>query len=195
MKAQLVSENLEFNFKGNPTDRFRGGLKGPSYPPTENPRKKRDGLNPEEQEIVDRHQEKIDDIRDEIWDKESEEEDLEGELFNLKQHENPDTDGLEQFYADIQNQWGEDTLDLLNSGASLKEKETGLDKAMGAGGDLGPRAAEMLMGTWAYYHPDPPDPEEIKKVEDQLEKIRQWKEEKQNTIDNLETKIYNLETY
>ena len=67
MKARFVNEQIRFNFEDPPYKRYQS-TKGISRPPTENPRKKAEGLTPEEQEIVQRHEETISKLKEQIDD-------------------------------------------------------------------------------------------------------------------------------
>ena len=193
MKAKFINE-MEFNFKKNPTDQFRGGFrKGISRDPVENPRKQRYKLTDEEREIISRHYEKIDKLRNEIDDLDYQIEDLEGDLFNLEDHTDPNE--LDSFYGDIISQWGEKVLDLLNSGMPFDKKEEELDKMINRGNDQGPREAALLLGTYMQYHPEEPDEKEVEKINSEIKKLKTFKQERENAKEKLETKIYNLETY
>lgn len=194
MKAKLVYEELRFNFDKNPTDRFRGGFqRGSSRPPAENPRKKRQGLNPEEQEIIQRHEERIRELQDEVYNYESEIDDLENELKDLNTP-NFDEEELEQFYADVQNEYGWKALDILNSGSSIEEKIKAIDE-LNPTKDFGIKEFKDLMYNYQYYHPEEASEEEMENIRNKIKKIEKQKQERENTIDKLETKIYNLENY
>jgi len=192
MKAKTVFEEVRFNFKGSPTDRFRvkPGIK---RGPTENPRKQRAGLNPDEEEIANRFRDKLEKIRDEIYSLEDEKESLERDLEDLA--ENPfDSGELEEFYADVQNRYGFNALDILNSGMDDEEKIKSID-ALDPRRDFGRREFEDLMHNYRYYHPEDPDQEQVEKIEKRIRAIENVIKEKEGMIDRLETKIYNLENY
>jgi chromosome segregation ATPase len=194
MKAKLVYEELRFNFDKNPTDQFRGGFKkGLSRLPTENPRKKHSGLSPEEENIVRTHEKRISDLKDEVEDYEYEIKDLEDYLEGLSSQDF-DPEELEQFYSDVQNEYGFEALDILNSGYSMEDKIKAID-ALNPTRDFGIREFKNLANNYEFYHPEEVSEEEIKKIEDKIKKLEKQKQERENTIDKLETKIYNIETY
>jgi len=195
MRARFLNE-IEFNFDKNPTDRYRGGFKrGSSFPASENPRK-RGGVNltPEEEEIRDRHLEKIRDLREEIYSYEGEIQDLESELDD-DNTPNFDSGELEEFYADVQNRYGWNALDILNSGYSDEDKIKAIDE-LNPAEDFGDKEFRDLMHNYNYYHPAEVDnTEKNEEIEAKIKKLERQKEERQNTIDKLETKVYNLENY
>lgn len=193
MRAQFINE-IEFNLKKNPTDRFRGGFeKGISRRSSENLRKKREGLTPEEQEIVQRHEQRISELRNEIYDYEGEIEGLENE-YEILISQDFDAAELEQFYADVQNDYGFEALDILNSGGSMEEKIKAID-ALNPTKDFGIREFKDLANNYQYYHPEEASEEEKEKIKSQIKKLQRQKKERENTMDKLETKIYNLENY
>jgi len=192
MKAKTVFEEVRFNFKGSPTDRFRVNP-GIKREPTENPRKQRSGLNPDEEEIVNRFRDKLQKIQDDIYSLKDERESLEMDLKDLS--ETPfDSGELEEFYADVQSRYGFNALDILNSGMSDEEKIKSID-ALDPRWDFGRREFEDLMHNYRYYHPEDPDQEQVEKIEKRIRAIENVIKEKEGMIDRLETKIYNLENY
>jgi len=192
MKAKTVFEEVRFNLKGNPTDRFRV-RPGISRPPIENPRKQRSGLNPGEKEILNRFNDKIDEIRDEIYSLDDERVSLERDLKDLSET-SFDSGELEEFYADVQNRYGFNALDILNSGMSDDEKIKAID-ALNPREDFGRREFQDLMHNYNYYHPADPDPEQVEKIERRISAIENVIKEREGMVDRLETKIYNLENY
>lgn len=193
MRAQFINE-IEFNLKKNPTDKFRGGFrKGISRSPIENPRKKKGILTPEERDIIQKHEERISDLRDEVYSLEGQIEDLEYEYETLISQDF-DSAELEQFYSDVQNEYGFEALDILNSGNSMEEKIKAID-ALNPTKDFGIREFKDLANNYQYYHPEEASEEEKENIKSQIKKLQRQKEERENTMDKLETKIYNLETY
>lgn len=197
MRAKTLNE-IEFNFSKNPTDRFRA-RSGPSIsrPASPNPRKDwmkgGEGLNDEEQELVDKYNEKLQALQDEQESIHYQIQDLEQDLKNLT---TPDfsPEEIEEFYAEVQTRYGFDALDILNSGSTKEEKLKRID-ALNPSDDLGIREFEDLLHNYDYYHPDEPDEEEIAKIEKEIKKLRTLEKERKNTSDKLQTKIYNIETY
>jgi len=195
MKARFVFEEVRFNFdKQPPYKRYqvKSGLSGPKTP---NPKKDGygGGLTDQEQEIRDRYQQKLQSVQDEIYSLEDERESLERDLEELS--ETPfDSGELEEFYADVQNRYGFNALDILNSGMSDDEKIKSID-ALNPKDDFGRREFEDLMHNYKYYHPADPDQNQIEKIGKRLSAIENVIKEKEGMIDRLETKIYNLENY
>lgn len=188
-----MNEQVRFNFDEPPYKKYisRKGISGPQVP---NPRKAGyGGLTDEEKEIVERHQLKIQDLEDEVDLMVSEMDDLQREIESL---ENPPFDDmeLEQFYADVQLSYGERALDILNSGMDREEKIEAIDKLSPAK-DFGLEEYQDLVHNYEYYHPDEPDPEEIEKLRNKIKKIEVQRQERENTIEKLRTKIYNIENY
>ena len=191
-EANDMNEQIRFNFDEPPYKRYvsRRGESGPQVP---NPRKAGyGGLTDEEEEIVERHQLKIQELEDEVYTMEGEIEDLERELDDLT--ETPDDMELEQFYADVQVKYGERALDIMNSGIPKAEKIKEIDKLSPAM-DFGPDEFEDLADQYEYYHPEEPDPEKVDEIKSKISKIERQKQERENTIEKLRTKIYNIETY
>lgn len=193
MKAKFIFEETRFNFDKNPTDRFRP-RPGISMPPKENPRKRSQGLTDEEIEIVDKHQRKINQLKNAISDLEGELDDLSYQLENYQNEADVDEGEKEQFYAEVQKKYGFNALDILNSGMPSEEKIKEIDK-LDPINDFGDREFRTLMSDYEYYHPDEVDQEEIEKIESKMKKINTQIKERENSIERLENKIYNLETY
>lgn len=195
MRAQFLNE-LEFNFDKNPTDKYRGGFKKEiSFPPSENLRKKGGlYLNLEEEKIRERHLLKIRNLQEEIYNYESEIQDLENELEDLNIL-NFNEGELEEFYAEVQNKYGEKALDILNSGYSNEEKIKAIDE-LNPTEDFGKKEFWDLMNDYNYYHSAEVDNTKLEEeLELKIKKLERQKKEKQNIIDKLEIKIYNLENY
>lgn len=197
MRAKLVLEEIRFNFdKPAPYKKYQvkeriPGQKGPMAP---NPRKSKYGkLTPEEEEIRDKFAKKLESLQDEVGSLEYEREDLENELKELTS--NPfSEEELEQFYADVINDFGEKALDILNSGLSLESKFKSLD-ALNPKQDIGFRDLKALLNNYQYYHPEDSDPKMIEKIEKRINAINNVIKEREGMIDRLETKIYNIENY
>lgn len=193
MRAQFINE-IEFNLKKNPTDKFRGGFKkGPSFGPVENPRKRSKGLSPVENNIVDKHTNKLQDIEDEIQSYEYKIENLQQDLKDLTTKDFTEGE-VEQFYAEVQERYGFNALDILNSGNTDEEKIKGID-ALNPSDDFGVKEFEDLLHNYNYYHQDEPDPEEIERIEKEIKKWERQKEERINTLQKIQQKIYNIENY
>lgn len=193
MKAKFVYEELRFNFDRNPTDRFRV-KPGISREPVPNPRKRGyGGLSDREMEIISRHEDRIQQLKDEVYDIEAKIEDLQYDLEQLSSQEFTSGE-LEQFYSQVQEEFGFNALDILNSGMSREEKIKAIDR-LNPSQDFGEEEFENLVRDYEYYHPDDADPEEMEKLENKISKLERQKMERENTIDKLETKIYNIETY
>lgn len=193
MRAQFINE-IEFNFKEPPYKKHMS-KKGISRHPTTNPRKAgySGKLTDDEQEIVDKHTLRVQELQEEIQNFEYQIEDLRGELDNLIQNQFDDME-LEQFYSDVQNQYGPEGLDILNSGMPKEEKIKLLD-ALNSDSDEGLKEFEDLLDTYNWYHPEEPDEEKIEEIEQKIEKIERQKKERRNTIEKLQTKIWNLQNY
>jgi len=193
MRAQFINE-IEFNFKEPPYKKYMS-KKGISRHPTPNPRKAgyAGKLTDEEEEIVGRHTERVRELEDEIRDFEYQIEDLRGELDNLASNSFSEGE-LEQFYADVQNEYGFKGLDILNSGYPKEEKIKLLD-ALNPDSDEGVKEFEDLLDTYNWYHPEEPDEEKIEEIKQKIEKIGRQKKERENTTEKLQTKIWNLQNY
>ena len=195
MKAKSVSEQLHFNFEEPPYKRY-ASRRGVSRPPVQNPNKGGygGGLSPEEEEIIERHQFKIQEVQEEVDLLEIQIEDLQGELYNLEMTSPVGESELEQFYADIQIRHGDKALDIMNSGISKKDKINSIDR-LSPGKDFGIREYEDLVQEYEYYHQEDPDPEEVESLNAEIAKLKRQKDERENTIEKLQNKIYNLENY
>jgi phage shock protein A len=193
MKARLVNEQIRFNFKEAPYKKYQS-RQGISRPPVENPRKKSQGLTPEEEEIVQRHEKTISDLEYHIELKEDEIIELNSEIDQLSGEEQ-DPEEVEQFDSDVIQRFGWNALDILNSGISKEEKVKRLD-ALTPTKDEGDQELRDIVDDYDYYHPDEEDnEEEIQELEDQKAGIRKQIEQLENRVEKLRTKIYNLETY
>jgi hypothetical protein len=196
MRAQRVFEEVIFNMdKPSPYKRYiakRGTAKGPKIP---NPNKNGwgGGLSQSEIEISNRYRAKIDSLRNEISSLEDEIERDRGELQDLTEIPFSDTE-REEFYSDVQNDYGFRALDILNSGMSDEEKLREID-ALNPKEDLGIREFKDLLHNYNFYHPEEPDQEKIDNIEKKIGDLEKRILEKENQIEKLETKIYNLETY
>jgi hypothetical protein len=195
MKAKLVFEDIRFNFdKPAPYKRFisQRGISGPSV---RNPRKSGygRGLTAEEERIRDKHQERIEDLKDEISNLEDEIQGLESDIEDLAPHHFEEGE-VEQFDSDIIEQYGFQALDILNSGISDEEKIKRIDQ-LNPTKDFGRRDFEDLMHNYNYFHPEEPDEKELEKVLKRIKAVRNVIKEREGMIDRLETKIYNLENY
>jgi predicted nucleic acid-binding Zn-ribbon protein len=195
MKAQFINE-LEFNFGKNPPYKRFISTRGISRPRSFNPNKSGygDGLSPEESEIIDRYKIKIQEFNEDIEKLEYQIEDLNNEIDGLKPEER-DPGELEEFYADIQNRYGEKALDILNSGYSDEEKIKAIDE-LNPAEDFGIRDFRDLMHNYSYYHPEEVDnTEKIEEIEKKIHGIATQIEQIENRKEKLETKIYNIEHY
>lgn len=189
---KLVKESIEFNFKRPPLDRFKP--KSPVYQYKPNPRKERGRYSDEEEDIIERHEIKIKELEKEISQFDSEIEDLKYELKNIDSNNFDDAE-LESFYSEVQEIYGDKILDILNSGLSEEEKLERMKAAQSLRNDKGVDPGEQLLSNYNYYHPQEPSEEEIDKINQRIKKIEVQKKERENSINKLETKIYNLRTY
>jgi anti-sigma28 factor (negative regulator of flagellin synthesis) len=189
-----INEQIRFNFENPPYKKYisKKGIRGPQV---SNPRKAgyQGKLTDEEEEIVGRHTERVRELEDEIRDFEYEIEDLRGELDNLTSNSFSEGE-LEQFYADVQNEYGFKGLDILNSGYSKEEKIKLLD-ALNPDNDEGIKEFVDLLDTYNWYHPEEPDEEKVEEIKQKIEKIERQKKERENTTEKLQTKIWNLQNY
>jgi len=185
MRAKFLNE-LEFNFKEPPYKRYEAG-RSRSMASHENPNKDGTGggLSSEEQDIIDGHRSRIQELSDEIYS-------IEEEIDHLKdfQTNSFDDEELESYYSDVLSRYGEKVLDILNSGYSDEEKLGLVDKAL-PGPDRGIREANGIVAQHNYYHPE----DTIEDNEEQIKKLETMKRERENTKDKLETKVYNIEKY
>ena len=188
-----IHEQIRFNFDKNPTDRFRV-RHGESRPPVENPRKKQYGLTDEEEEIVQRHREKIDKLQERIDELEDDIREYKYEIEKLEDY-GPDPAEAEQFDSEIIQRFGWNALDLLNSGSSKEEKINGLDR-LSPKNDSGLGDFESIVRDYDYYHPPEPDnEEEIQGFQDQIDIREKEISEIEARMEKIYTKIHNLETY
>ena len=195
MRAKMINE-IEFNFKEPPYKRYVSN-RGVSRPPVQNPKKSGygSGLTPEEEEILQRHEERVQEIEEEIEDFESEIEDLQNDIKSL----GPETfssNELESVYGDIIQQYGEEVLDILNSGYSNEDKIDFIDKKLKEGPDDGKEEAIQIVNYYNDYHPEEVDnTEKIEEINNKIEKIEVHIQQKKNTVEKLYTKIYNIQNY
>ena len=188
-----VNEQVRFNFDKNPTDKYRV-KPGVSRPPVENPRKRQYGLTSEEEEIVQRHQKRIDELQERIEDLENDIQEYKYEIEKLEDY-GPDPAEAEQFDSDIIQRFGWNALDLLNSGSPKDEKIKGLDR-LDPKNDSGLQDFESIIRDYDYYHPPEPDnDEEIEGFQRQIDIRNEEISKIEDQIERLLTKIHNLETY
>jgi hypothetical protein len=198
MKAKTVFEDIRFNFdKPAPYKRYEVKVRPPGFkgPKTPNPKKTGygGGLTPQEEEIRDRFQLKIQSIQDQIDSLYDERLGLENDLSDLQSSfVNPSE--AEEFDAEVIEKYEFGVLDILNSGLSDEDKIEQIDR-LNPEKDFGRREYEDLIHNYNYYHPEEPDEEKIEKIERRIQAIDNVIEEKKGMIDRLETKIYNLENY
>lgn len=194
MKAQFINE-LEFNFDDSPYKQYvsKRGIRGPQVP---NPNKRGygQGLTPEEQNIIQKHEENLGKVREAVDELDQQVNMLKDELYDLEMGGGFEETELEQFYSDIQNRFGFNALDILNSGASDEDKIKRLD-ALDPSNDIGKKSFEELIHNYNYYHPDDPDSSTIEDLKFDIKKIETQMKERQNTVNKLEDKIYNIKNY
>ena len=196
MRAKFIKEELIFNFDKSPPSKRYQGRSGPSIPRRPSPKKDGygGGLSNDEKEIVERYKQKLQIITNEINQLELELQEAENDLISLGQSRIGEGE-LEQFYADVQNDFGFEALDILNSGISDEEKVKRID-ALNQEGDDGPRRLKDLIMAYNFYHSEEErDPKEKEKLEKRIKSISNIIEEKNKMVDKLEIKIYNIETY
>ena len=194
MKAQFLNE-IEFNFDKPPYERYKS-TKGISRPSIPNPQKSGygGGLSDEEKERIIKHEDKIRNLNDEIYDFEYEIERFQDEIDNLNTSGFDEME-LEGFYSDVIRDHGTNVLDVLNTGYSDEEKLKHLDRVF-PGNDTGPEEYEYLLRNYNYYHPEEVDnSKKIEEINQKIKKLENQKEQKEKTKDKLETKIYNIENY
>jgi predicted RNase H-like nuclease (RuvC/YqgF family) len=195
MRAKFILEEITFNFdKPAPYKRYIS-TKGVSRPSIHNPRKTGSGggLAQHEEQIIEKHRLRIQELNDEIQNYEYQIQDLQDEIESLEP-ERIDSGELEEFYAEVQEKYGFNALDILNSGMSDEEKIRSID-ALTPADDFGTREFQNLMHSYKYYHPEDPDPDKIEKIERRIKAIENVIKEREGMADRLETKIYNLENY
>lgn len=190
MKARFINE-MEFNFKEPPYKKYVSN-RGVSRPPTENPRKKSQGLTGEEQEIIDRHEKALTELEGEIEIKEDEIIEINYEIDQLSGEQ--DSDEVEQFDSEVIQRFGWDALDILNSGISNNDKIKSLD-ALTPTKDEGDQELINIVSDYDYYHPPEPDEDVIQGYEDEIADIKNDIQKLEDKADKLRTKIYNLQNY
>jgi hypothetical protein len=156
----VPGENPHYLYQGG---KFAGRLK------TEYEEKK---LTKKQEELIYSYEAEVDKLEDEIYD-------LKNEIEELKYRKNgPSEHEIEQYMSDIQERYGSDVLDLLNSGIENK-----LDELRNMGIDN----AKNLIIEHDYY---------TKEQEDNSEEINEFKEEikkRKEKIENFKIKIDKLE--
>jgi len=196
MRAKFILEETTFNFdKPAPYKRYIS-TKGVSRPSIHNPRKTGygGGLTPQEEQIIEKHRLRIQELNDEIQNYEYQIQDLQDEIESLEP-EIIDSGEMEQFDADIMEKYGWGALDILNSGISDGEKIKRID-ALDPSNDFGVREFRDLMHNYNYYHPEEVDnSDKIEGINKKIEGLEIQKQQKENAKDKLETKIYNIEKY
>jgi chaperonin cofactor prefoldin len=194
MKGKVVRESIEFDFrKPPPHKRYQSISTGPG-PKIPNPRKKSySGLLPDEEEQIEKYEEKIATLQMKIDDLEDQKEAVEMEIKALT--DDPYTpDELDDFYGYIIETHGEKVMDILNSGMPDEEKVQEIDQITPAA-DTGIRDIEDLVQEYNYHHPGEPDPYEIDLLEKKIGIINNAIKDIEKEIDKHETKIYNISTY
>ena len=182
-----MNEQMRFNFEDPPYKRYvsKRGISGPQVP---NPRKAGyGGLTDDEKEIAERHQLRIQELEDEVYNLDAEIDDLEGQLEDLE----VDDSDMESADAEIIERFGWEGLDILNSGMGDAEKIEALDR-LDPNDDQGEELYHDLVIHYNYYHPSE---EELEEVQEKIKKVKRQKQERENTIEKLRTKIYNIENY
>jgi hypothetical protein len=190
----MVEEQVRFNFDEPPYKRYqsREGISGPKIP---NPRKRAEGLTPEEEEIIDKHRAKLDKLQERIDELEDDIQEYRYEIEKLEDY-GPDPGEVEQFDSEvIQRFGGWKALDILNSGIPNEDKVRELDK-MDPRSDSGLSDYQEIVRDYDYYHPPEPDnEEEIQGFQDQIDIREKEISEIEARMEKLYTKIHNLETY
>jgi len=189
---KLVKESLEFDFSNQPLDRYKskGGV---SKPPQYNNRKLKQGLNNIEEEQLDILKTKLYKVSDEY-------DSLKDELRAIDDYGNDyNSEELEEenFYSYILNKYGEEMLDVLNSGISYKDKLDYARRKSTQANDTGEKSdEEYLLDEFEQFMTN-----KLKREEDteqnrkKIPKLKNLIKEKEKQIDALENKIYNLENY
>jgi vacuolar-type H+-ATPase subunit I/STV1 len=158
-----------------------------------NRRKQISGLTPEEEAIIEAHEDKIKKLQYDLDELESLLSTLLSDKDDLEATSSPEE--TESYYSDVISRYGEKILDILNTGYSYQEKIQAVDAELGIADDRGGREAKRIVDEYIFYHGSEESEEKIEQIQKNIDKLQRIIDNKNRAVDNLESKIYNLQNF